>query len=94
MVQKTSVNSSKNLSRTEAQTILFCPSSKYHVPGVVERGLRKTKGVKEVTINAITHSAKIRYDPNKVTLKELRSVLKKLHSNRRSHIVGKKRGKH
>jgi len=90
MVQETLVKGAKNLSGTEAHAILFCPSPKGHVSGRVDRGLRKTVGVKEVTVNPITHNVKIRYDPKKVTEKKLRAILKKLHSDHGSHASGKK----
>jgi copper chaperone CopZ len=80
MIQKTLVKGSKNLPRAEARAILSCVSAKGHVSGRVEKQLRKTEGVREVTINPLTHNITIGYDPNKLTVKEIRSILKRLHS--------------
>ena len=91
MIQKTLVKVSRNLPRSEARAILFCPEPKGHKSGRVERGLRQTEGIKEANVNPLTHNIEIRYDPNKVTVKEIRSVLKKLHSGRRAHVMRKKR---
>lgn len=92
MVQKTLSNGSKGLPRAEAQIILFCPTSEGHVSGRIERGLRKIEGIKEVTINPFTHNVKVHYDPNRVTVKKIRVILKTLHSDRGARHRGKKRG--
>jgi copper chaperone CopZ len=90
MVQKTLVKVSKNLPRSDTLAILFCPDPKSHKSGRIERGLRQTEGIKEVTINPLTHTISIRYDPNEVTVKQIRSILKKLHSDRGTHSMRKK----
>jgi len=46
--------------------------------GKIERELRKMKGVKEITINPLTYTVKIRYDPNVVSVEKMRLVLKRL----------------
>jgi copper chaperone CopZ len=83
MVQKTQLECSKSKDhlKSEANAILS-----YLRPGVVipsgklERQLHKLEGIKEVAINHLSHTVKIRYDPTVVTAETLRSVLKKLSS--------------
>lgn len=43
---------------------------------VLERQLRKLKGVKEIIINPISRTIKIRYDPRVVSVDKMRSILK------------------
>lgn len=42
----------------------------------METQLRKLKGIKEVTINYVSHTVKIRYDPSIVTIERIRALLK------------------
>lgn len=51
--------------------------------GRLERELRDLEGVKEVTINHLTATVKIRYDPRLVTVERIRSILKKFRSRKR-----------
>jgi copper chaperone CopZ len=44
--------------------------------GQIEKRLRKMKGIKEATVNLASHTVKIRYDPNIVTIEKIRTVLK------------------
>lgn len=46
--------------------------------GKIERRLRKLKGVKEITINPISHTVKIRYDPHLMTAEKMRSAIRNL----------------
>jgi len=46
--------------------------------GKIERQLLKLKGVKEITINPISHTVKIRYDPHVMTAEKMRSAIRKL----------------
>ena len=46
-------------------------------PRQIETRLRKMKGIKEVTINLVSHTVKIRYDPNIVTIEKIRAFLRK-----------------
>jgi copper chaperone CopZ len=87
MVRDTLGKTSKNRSRSETLAILSCPEPKGHRSGTIERGLRKTRGIKDVTMNPLMHTIKILYDPNTVTVKEIRSILKKLHSDSRTRNV-------
>jgi len=50
-------------------------------PAKMDTRLRKLKGIKKVTINYVTHTVKIRYDPNTVTLEAIRTLLKKRGSD-------------
>ena len=43
---------------------------------MLERQLRKLKGIKEIIINPISRTVKIRYDPRVVSADKMRSVLK------------------
>jgi len=45
--------------------------------GQVETRLRKLKGVKEVTVNHVSHTVKIRYDPSIVTIERIRTLINK-----------------
>ena len=49
--------------------------------GRIERELRKLKGIKEITINHLTHTVKIRYDPKVITEEKMRSIIKRLASH-------------
>jgi copper chaperone CopZ len=44
-------------------------------PAKIETQLPKMKGIKEVTINYVRHTVKIRYDPSIVTMERIRSLL-------------------
>ena len=44
---------------------------------MLERQLRKLDGIKEIIINPISRTVKIRYDPRAVSADKMRSVLKK-----------------
>lgn len=46
----------------------------------IETGLRKMEGIKEVRINHVSHTVKIRYDPSIVTIEKIRTVLKGIGS--------------
>jgi len=63
---------------------------KGHVSGRIEKGLRNIEGVNEVTINPLTHNIRIDYDPSKLTLRKIHSILKKLHSTGRASPNRKK----
>jgi hypothetical protein len=43
--------------------------------GQIETRLRKMRGVKELTINHVSHTVKIRYDPSIVTIEKIRTFL-------------------
>ena len=47
-------------------------------PGILERQLRKLGGIKEIMINPISRTVKMRYDPRVVSAEKVRAVLKKL----------------
>jgi copper chaperone CopZ len=68
----------KSESKAEAHAILsYLPLSMLIPPGQIETRLRKMKGVKEVTINHVSHTVKIRYDPSIVTIEKIRTFLKR-----------------
>jgi len=46
-------------------------------PGQIETELRKMEGIKEVAINVVSHTVKIRYDPSIVTIEKIRTFLRK-----------------
>ena len=46
-------------------------------PGRIKTCLRKLKGIKEVAINHVTHTVKIRYDPSIVTIEKIRASLRR-----------------
>lgn len=77
MTQKTELERLKS----EAHIILSYLTPGHVIPsGKLERQLRKLKGVREITINHLSHTVKIRYDPHLVTAEKMRSILKKLGS--------------
>jgi len=49
--------------------------------GKIEEELRKLNGIKEITINHLTHTVKIRYDPKVITEEKMRSIIKRLASH-------------
>jgi copper chaperone CopZ len=59
-------------------------------PGQIETQLRKMKGIEEVTINHVSHTIKIRYDPSIVTIEKIRTFLRKPVSKIKSSFQGGK----
>ncbi len=53
---------------------LGCSSSS----AVIERRLTKLPGVRDVTVNYITDTVLVNYDPRRVTTEDIRAFLKKL----------------
>jgi len=81
MVQKTELERSKSKDRlrSEADAILSYVRPGRTIPsGKVERHLRRLEGIEEVTINHLSQTVKIRYNPSMVTIEEIRSFLKEL----------------
>ncbi|MGP8069377.1 MAG: heavy-metal-associated domain-containing protein [Candidatus Bathyarchaeia archaeon] len=71
--------------KAEAHAILSCLRLGMLIPsGQVETRLRKMKGVKEVTVNHVSHTVKIRYDPRIVTIERIRALFKKRTSARQT----------
>ena len=69
--------------KAETHAILSCLRLGMLIPsGQVETRLRKMKGVKEVTVNHVSHTVKIRYDPSIVTIEKIRTFLRKPVSSR------------
>jgi hypothetical protein len=65
--------------KSEAHTILsYLRPSLPIASGKIERRLRKLKGIRKITINHLSQTVKISYDPNAVTVEKIRSLLKKL----------------
>jgi len=65
--------------KSDAYAILSLLRPENPIPsGKIERQLRKLRGVKEITINPITHTVKIRYDPHVMTDEKMRSFIRKL----------------
>ena len=65
--------------KSDAYAILSFLRPENPIPsGKIERQLRKLRGVKEITINPISHTVKIRYDPHVMTAEKMRSVIRKL----------------
>ena len=63
----------------EAIAVLSYLKAGHEIPsGMLERQLRKLGGIKEIIINPISHTVKIRYDQRVVSADKVRSVLKKL----------------
>ena len=44
--------------------------------GIIERQLRKLKGIREIITNPVSCTVKIRYDPRVVSADKMRSILK------------------
>ena len=64
--------------KAEAHAILSYLRLGTRIPsGKMEARLRKMKGVKEVTVNLVSHTVKIRYDPSIVTIEKIRTFLRK-----------------
>ncbi|HUK29448.1 MAG TPA: heavy-metal-associated domain-containing protein [Candidatus Acidoferrales bacterium] len=64
--------------KAEARAILsYLRLDMPNPPRQIETRLRKMKGIKEVTINIVSHTVKIRYDPNIVTIEKIRAFLRK-----------------
>ena len=62
--------------KAEAHAILSCLRLGMLIPsGQVETRLCKMKGVKEVTVNHVSHTVKIRYDPSIVTMERILALL-------------------
>lgn len=54
--------------------------------GIIEGRLKKLSGVKDVTVNYITDTVQVSYDPIKITTDDIRQFLKKLgHDTLASH---------
>ena len=65
--------------KSDAYAILSFLRPESPIPsGKIERRLRKLKGVKEIAINPISHTVKIRYDPRLMTAEKMRSAIGKL----------------
>jgi hypothetical protein len=81
MIQKAKLECSRAGDRlkSEALAILSYLRAGHAIPsGVLERQLRKLGGVREIVMNPLSHTVKIRYDPRVVSAEKIRSVLKKL----------------
>jgi copper chaperone CopZ len=48
---------------------------------IVERKLKKLSGIKDVTVNYVTDTVQVSYDPMKITTDDIRRFLKKLGYN-------------
>jgi copper chaperone CopZ len=46
--------------------------------GIIERKLRKVSGIKNVTVNYVTDTVLVNYDPGRVTTEDIRAFMKKL----------------
>ncbi len=46
--------------------------------GIIERRLKKLSGIKDVTVNYVTDTVQVSYDPKKITTDDIRQFLKKL----------------
>ena len=65
--------------KSDAYAILSLLRPENPIPsGKIERQLRKLRGVKETTINPISHTVKIRYDPHIMTAEKMRSFIRRL----------------
>ena len=63
--------------KAEAHAILSYLRLGMLIPsGQVETRLRKIKGIKDVTVNHVSHTVKVRYDPSIVTIEKIRTLLK------------------
>ena len=63
--------------KSEGFAVLSCLKVGQETPSrLLERQLRKLMGIKEVIINPISRTVKIRYDPRVVSADKMRSVLK------------------
>jgi len=45
---------------------------------MIERKLRKVSGIKNVTVNYVTDTVLVNYDPGRVTTEDIRAFMKKL----------------
>jgi len=62
--------------KSEALAVMSLPHA--IPPGILERQIRKLGEIKEIVINPISHTVKVRYDPRVVSAEKVRVVLKKL----------------
>lgn len=69
----------KECLKSEALAVLSFLKAGHEIPSrMLERQLRKLGGIKEIIINPISRTVKIRYDPRVVSADKMRSVLKNL----------------
>lgn len=69
--------------KAEAHAILSYLRLGVTIPsGQIETRLRKLKGIKEFTINHVSHTVQIRYDPSIVKIEKIRTFLRKPVSSR------------
>ena len=67
----------ETVKRTEENAILSL--SCLPIPfGIVERELQTLKGVNRVSLNLLSHTVKVSYDPNQTSSDEIRAFLKRL----------------
>jgi copper chaperone CopZ len=66
--------------KAEGRAILSCLRLGMLPAGQIRSRLRKMEGIKEVRINHVSHTVKIRYDPSIVTIEKIRTVLKGMGS--------------
>jgi len=73
------VRTQRESSKAEALVVLsFHEDRSKIISGMLERRLRKLKGVKEIFVNHSSRTVRIHYDPRAVSLEKIRSVLKEL----------------
>jgi copper chaperone CopZ len=84
MLQKPRFQQSKPKTelKAEARAILSFRLGMLIPSRQIETRLRKMEGVKEVAINHVSHTIKIRYDPNIVTIERIRTLLAKRGSGK------------
>ena len=68
----------KELLKPEGLAVLSYRRAGHISSRVVERELRKLRGVKEIAINPISYVVKIHFNPSVVSAEKMRSVLKSL----------------
>jgi hypothetical protein len=84
MVEQTyKARTQKERLKSEGLAVLSFLKAPHEIPSrMLERQLRKLEGIKEIIINPISRTVKIRYDPRVVSADKMRSVLKKLGQGR------------
>ena len=64
--------------KAEAHAILSYVRFRVPLPsGLIETRLRKMKGIKEVTVNHVSHTFSISYDPSIVTIEKIRTLFRR-----------------
>ncbi len=65
--------------KSEALAVLSFVKAGHEIPSrMLESQLRKLEGIKEIIINPISRTVKIRYDQSLVSADKMRAVIKKL----------------